>query len=357
MRRWPMLRLLAVLFALGFTLPLCAQEGKKDAGKDEIIFKTYDHPLGPFKLRERSDKFIQDRDLLGKIWVAQFFYPGCNLCSRNTPTMKKLHDHYRSKADVRLVSIDLDESPKTHGADVLNEFAKSYEADPAVWLFLTGRRDEVHDIVRLSFFNMVLKKENPELGDTISHSTYLVLVDPKGQIVGYVDGTNDKAFDALREQIDKLRTQRRMDERIPITGADMPQFNAMLNSICTILLLAGWIAIRMRFETAHKVLMLLALAVSMVFLASYLFYHFVVIDAEPTRFRGEGPVRYIYYSILLSHTILAIIVAPLAIFITIKGLRNELEGHAAVARWTLPMWLYVSVTGVVVYWMLYRVEW
>ncbi|MBI1830980.1 MAG: DUF420 domain-containing protein [Planctomycetes bacterium] len=353
-----MSRFLALVLALLTTLPLCAQDAKKDPAQEEKIFQPYDHPLGPFKLRERNGKFVQDRDLVGKIWVAQFFYPMCNLCSRNTPTMKKLQDHYRGAADIRLVSIDLNDSAKTWGnPKILHEFADDHEAEPGQWLFLTGPAEAVHDVVRLSFFNMALKKENPALGDTISHSTYLVLVDPKGQIVGYVDGTNDKAFDALRVQIDRLRAQRRLDERIPVTGADMPRFNAMLNSICTILLLAGWIAIRMRFETVHKIIMLLALAVSMVFLASYLFYHFVVIEAEPTRFRGEGPVRFVYYAILLSHTILAIAVAPLAIFITIKGLRNELEGHAKVARWTLPIWLYVSVTGVVVYWMLYRVEW
>jgi putative membrane protein len=148
-----------------------------------------------------------------------------------------------------------------------------------------------------------------------------------------------------------------LEERIPIKGESLPWFNAMLNSTCTILLLLGWIAIRMRYETLHKILMLLALAVSMSFLASYLFYHFVVLEAESMRFRGEGAVRYVYFAILLTHTILAITVAPLAIFITVQGLRNALASHKRVARWTLPIWLYVSVTGVVVYWMLYRMEW
>jgi putative membrane protein len=122
-------------------------------------------------------------------------------------------------------------------------------------------------------------------------------------------------------------------------------------------LLLGWIAIRMRYEIIHKILMLLALAVSMVFLASYLYYHFVVMEMAPTRFRGEGPIRQVYFVILLSHTILAIAVAPMAIYITVQGLRNALAAHVKLARWTLPLWLYVSVTGVVVYWMLYRVEW
>jgi uncharacterized membrane protein YozB (DUF420 family) len=123
-----------------------------------------------------------------------------------------------------------------------------------------------------------------------------------------------------------------------------------------VLLLLGWIAIRLRFETWHKILMLLALAVSMSFLASYLFYHFVVLEAEPMRFRGEGVIRYVYFAILLTHTILAVLVAPLAIYITVQGLRNALVQHKRVARWTLPIWLYVSATGVIVYWMLYEMK-
>jgi protein SCO1/2 len=348
-----MSRLVAVLMLSFAALPACAQDETKGSAKEEKLFRTYGDPVGDFKLQERSGKYVRARDLLGRIWVAQFFYPGCNLCSRNTPTMKKLQGHYRGKSDVCLVSIALN----SDSLETLQEFAKDHEADPDQWLFLTGTEDKVHDVVRLSFFNMVFRKKDPAPGDIIAHSTYLVLVDPHGVMVGYVDGTQDKAADALKEQIELLRNRRRLQERIPVTGADLPWFNAMLNSTCTILLLLGWIAIRLRYETLHKIAMLLALAVSMVFLASYLFYHFAVMEMEPTRFRGEGTARYIYFAILLSHTILAIVVAPLALFIAVQGLRDARLLHKKVARWTLPIWLYVSVTGVVVYWMLYRVEW
>jgi uncharacterized membrane protein YozB (DUF420 family) len=239
----------------------------------------------------------------------------------------------------------------------LHAFADDHGADPEQWLFLTGPEEQVHDVVRLGFFNMALKNESPTVGNEISHSTYLILVDPKGIMVGFVDGTATGAADALKVEIDRLRVQRRLTERIPITGADLPWFNAMMNASCTLLLLLGWIFIRMRIVTLHKILMLLALAVSMIFLSSYLFYHFVVLEAEPMRFKGEGAARIVYFSILLTHTVLAIVVAPLALYITVQGLRNALAQHARVARWTLPLWLYVSVTGVVVYWMLYRVQW
>ena len=103
-----------------------------------------------------------------------------------------------------------------------------------------------------------------------------------------------------------------------------------------------------------KACMLAALLVSGLFLGSYLYYHFAVLNGQPTRFGGEGVVRLVYLLILLSHTLLAVAVAPLALRVTYLGLRNRLGRHMALARWTLPLWLYVSVTGVVVYWMLYQ---
>jgi uncharacterized membrane protein YozB (DUF420 family) len=100
--------------------------------------------------------------------------------------------------------------------------------------------------------------------------------------------------------------------------------------------------------------MLSALAVSLVFLASYLFYHFAILDGRPTRFSGGGWVWWVYMGILGSHTVLAAAVAPLALITTYLGLRDRRTAHRRLARWTLPIWLYVSITGVVVYWMLYH---
>jgi uncharacterized membrane protein YozB (DUF420 family)/cytochrome oxidase Cu insertion factor (SCO1/SenC/PrrC family) len=345
-----MSRVVALALVLLAAAPLCAQDSPP---QQEELFRPYEHFVGDFKLTERGGQTVRPRDLLGKIWVAQFFYPGCNLCSRNTPTMQKLQEHYRGKADVRLVSIALN----SDSVDTLQDFAKDHNADAEQWLFLTGPEAQVHDIVRTNFFNMSFRKKDAAAGDEIAHSTYLVLIDPQGSMVGFVEGTSPKAADALKIEIDKLRVRRRLEGRIPVTGADLPWFNALLNSTCTLLLLLGWVLIRLRYETLHKIVMLLALAVSMVFLASYLFYHFAVMEMEPTRFPGAGAARFLYLGILLSHTVLAIAVAPLALYVAVQGLRDARRLHVKVARWTLPMWLYVSVTGVVVYWMLYRVEW
>lgn len=135
---------------------------------------------------------------------------------------------------------------------------------------------------------------------------------------------------------------------------DLPAVNAVLNSLSALLVTLGWLAIKQRRVALHKACMLAAVAVSAIFLSSYLYYHFVVRGGAPTRFTGEGWWRLAYFSILLSHTILAVAVAPMVLISAYLGLRDRLERHVRLARWTLPLWLYVSITGVVVYWMLYR---
>jgi uncharacterized membrane protein YozB (DUF420 family) len=137
---------------------------------------------------------------------------------------------------------------------------------------------------------------------------------------------------------------------------DPPTVNAVLNGTSGVLLSLGYVAIRWRRVAIHKACMLAALVVSTLFLASYLHYHFVVREGRPTKFPTPAPgwVRGVYFTVLVSHTVLAAVVAPLALFTAYQGLRGRLARHVRIARWTLPIWLYVSVTGVVVYWMLYR---
>jgi uncharacterized membrane protein YozB (DUF420 family) len=134
----------------------------------------------------------------------------------------------------------------------------------------------------------------------------------------------------------------------------LPAFNAGLNSSCTLLLLAGYAAIRRRRIRLHTACMLAALAVSALFLASYLYYHFVIKHGAVTSFKGPEPVRTIYLAVLFTHTVLAALVAPMALVTAYLGLRNRLVKHVRLARITLPIWLYVSITGVLVYWILYH---
>jgi len=133
--------------------------------------------------------------------------------------------------------------------------------------------------------------------------------------------------------------------------SSLPTVNAILNSLATIFIVTGWIHIRAGRKTAHRRAMLAAVATSALFLASYLYYH---AHAGATRFTETGAVRTLYFSILITHTILAAVTPFLVGTSVVLALRENFERHRRIARWTLPIWLYVSVTGVVIYVMLYH---
>lgn len=130
-----------------------------------------------------------------------------------------------------------------------------------------------------------------------------------------------------------------------------PTINATLNGTSAVLLVTAHRMIHRRRMAAHRALMLTAVVTSSLFLASYLYYHWHV---GSVRFPGHGWSRPVYFSILISHTILAITIVPLVIITLSRALRERYDRHRAIARWTYPLWLYVSVTGVVIYFMLYH---
>jgi putative membrane protein len=133
----------------------------------------------------------------------------------------------------------------------------------------------------------------------------------------------------------------------------LPHVNAALNGLAALLLVAGYVLIKQRRETAHKWTMMSCFGVSALFLICYLTYHIGIGGGK--RFPEEtGMVRTFYLGILISHAILAVAVPPLAIVTIYHGWRDNRVQHRRLARWTFPIWLYVSVTGVVVYWMLYQ---
>ncbi|WP_239993054.1 DUF420 domain-containing protein [Candidatus Methylomirabilis limnetica] len=131
----------------------------------------------------------------------------------------------------------------------------------------------------------------------------------------------------------------------------MPTINAALNGTSALLLSLGYLLIRQRKITAHKLCMGAALGTSTLFLMSYLTYHYQV-GSIP--FAGHGGIRALYFTILISHTVLAAAIPPLALITVYRALRGRFDRHVRIARWTLPLWLYVSVTGVIIYCMLYH---
>jgi uncharacterized membrane protein YozB (DUF420 family) len=131
----------------------------------------------------------------------------------------------------------------------------------------------------------------------------------------------------------------------------LPTVNATLNAISGIFLLVGYVLIRQRHINAHRNAMLGAFASSTLFLISYLIYH-ANIGSRP--FPGQGPIRIAYFAILISHVILAAAILPMATSTLARGLRGKYAAHKRIAKWTFPTWMYVSVTGVIVYLMLYQ---
>jgi putative membrane protein len=129
----------------------------------------------------------------------------------------------------------------------------------------------------------------------------------------------------------------------------LPALNASLNFTTAVLLVCGYIFIRRKEKGSHKLCMLTAFVLSTLFLISYLIYHSL---AEETRFGGEGAIRYVYFFILITHIVLAAAIVPLVLITLVRGLSSRFDKHKKIARWTFPLWLYVSVSGVVVYLML-----
>jgi uncharacterized membrane protein YozB (DUF420 family) len=139
---------------------------------------------------------------------------------------------------------------------------------------------------------------------------------------------------------------------VPAQYAMFPAINATLNGMSALLLLTGRWFIAQKKVAAHRATMITALGTSSAFLACYLYYHYHV---GSVRFPGTGFWRSVYFVILISHTLLAIAVVPLVLITLSRALKRRFPQHRAIARWTFPIWLYVSVTGVIVYFMLYQI--
>ena len=133
--------------------------------------------------------------------------------------------------------------------------------------------------------------------------------------------------------------------------SDLPAVNATLNAACAVLLTIGWTLIKRGRIQQHRTVMIAAVCTSALFLVSYLVYHAQV---GSVRFTGTGPIRILYFTVLLTHTVLAAVIVPMVLVTLSRGLSGKYDPHRRIARWTMPIWLYVSVTGVIVYVMLYR---
>jgi protein SCO1/2 len=299
--------------------------------------------LGTYHLTERSGRAVTDDDLAGDVWVADFIFTRCkSSCPRITSVMKGLQGRLIGTS-VRLVSISVD--PEHDTAEVLTRYAQTFGADPDRWWFLTGKESDIYDLILSRFHISVARADESaakEGAEAVAHSDRLVLVDRGNTVIGVFDSDDPKEVDDLIARAKRKASWARR----------LPAVNATLNGTCALLLMFGWSRIMTRRVRGHAICMISAVVVSAVFLTCYLLYHF---EVGSVAFRGQGPLKATYLSILLSHTLLATFgVVPMVSLTLLRAIRGNFRGHAAIARVTFPIWLYVSITGVIIYWMLYQ---
>ena len=354
--------------------------------------------IGEFALTERNGQTVTKADLLGRPWVVAFIFTRCaGPCPRVTGQMKLLQDYIqKSGLDVRLVTISVD--PKFDTPEVLTRYADSFKADPQMWYFLTGDRDEIYRLIRKDFRMPVGEQTTAGAasGYEVLHTTNILQLDEQGRVRGKYDSLDDVEMAKLRRVLsgkapapinydedpeqqqgqapeasnaDQTPDEQQSKEEVskpvlpqkssaaPAWVLALPAVNASLNALATALLLAGYRAIRWGKTVMHRRLMLSTFAVSVAFLVCYVVYHFALnhyTGESSKRFPGVGPAKVFYLSMLASHVVLALFVPFLAVATIYRGLKGQWQKHRKIASVTYPIWLFVSVTGVMIYVMLYN---
>lgn len=307
--------------------------------QDGVSPEKLQWPVPEFTLTDQDGRAVSLDTFRGKIWIADFIFTHCaGPCPIMTHQMKAFEKEL--PAEIGLVSFSVD--PERDTPAVLKDYARQMQADPERWRFLTGDKEL---IFKLAIEGFKSPTADPNKGsDQVIHSTYFYLVDGKGRIYRYYNfDASDPQAAMNRLKADALGLLERRK-----TFGMLPTVNATLNGTCALLLVLGFGLIKARKIAAHKACMTAAVVMSTLFLASYLAYHF-----EVGSVKYQGPARGLYLTILGTHTVLAVVIVPMVILTVLRGFRDQAEKHRKIARWTLPLWLYVSVTGVVIYLMLY----
>jgi protein SCO1/2/putative membrane protein len=318
--------------------------------------------IEPFEFTDAHDRPVTNQDLLGSPWVAIPFFVRCSgpCPSLTTDLRSRIYEELQGTG-AKLVSFSVD--PNYDTPEALAEYAARFDIDTESWLFLTGGEEAMGRFIRNGLkvpLDRGPKEENAIQEPDITHGTRLPVVDAEGQIAGWYQaaratlGTDpavvDAGFDLLLDRVLHLAGK----PRAAAQTSSMPLLNALLNGTAFLLLLAGWQAIRAGHKERHIFLMRSAFMVSVAFLASYLIYHLgVQRDQGPRPFNGEGWAKTAYLVLLISHILLAIVNLPMVLRVLVLARREDWEAHKRLARKTLPIWLYVSITGVVVYLLLY----
>ncbi|NUN48519.1 MAG: DUF420 domain-containing protein [Candidatus Brocadiae bacterium] len=281
---------------------------------------------------------VSSASLRGRPWIANFVFTRCTtVCPVMTARMAELDRTL--PPGVRLVSFSVDPGHDT--PEVLRAWMTSSGLRDVRWAFVTWPTRVERDRAVRGF--LLTSADTPEdAANPILHDSRFVLVDADGMVRGFYSSDDPDAMRRLRRDAVSLSMR-------GLYG--LPAVHASLNAASVFLMIAGLMFIRRRREVPHAVFMSAAVLASILFLVSYLTYH---ANAGSTKFPGEGPARTAYLVLLLSHTVLAAIVPVLVGIVLWKILRGGREAHRRWARVTVPVWGYVSVTGVLIYWILFR---
>jgi len=300
--------------------------------------KSGKYPRVPdFQLVERSGEPLTRKGLMGRVWVGEFIF---TRCAGSCPVMiSRMMTLYKSVPQATYVSFTVD--PVHDTPAVLAAYAKNNSL-PAEWLFATGTYDQMQDLAKNGF--KLSMGPGSSADEPIIHSDRLVIVDRYGRQRGSYSTSDAEGMARLEAELKRVLAE----PAIPVLK--LPAVNAGLNGASAVFLIVGLLFIKARRPGAHKASMLTALGASTLFLISYLTAHHFL---GSTPYQGQGTMRTVYFSILISHTILAALVVPLALVTVYRAFGEDFQRHRAIAKWTFPIWLYVSVTGVVIYFMLY----
>jgi protein SCO1/2/putative membrane protein len=305
------------------------------------------YPAPHFTLTNQDDHAFSDADLAGKTWVVDFVFTRCGgPCPMMTQKMVKLSKEVASP-DMRFVSISVDPSYDTPA--VLRQYAKDQGATDPRFVFLTGQPKVIYELAEKGF----KLTARPSLdGSVIEHDERFLLIDAQGGVRGIYHTQDPEKMSALAMD---ARTLAASSNSSAAWIARFPAINASLNATSGILLCIAMALIQGRRVRLHAGFMIAAVVSSTAFLACYVTYHTLKYQAgSATTVFPASPIRPLYLVILLSHTILAVVVVPLVVMTLIRAGRRQWDKHRRIARPTFWIWLYVSATGVIVYWMLYH---
>ena len=367
-----MTRVAALLFGLLLALAVpasAAAQGLQGEPPPESLERFADVP--DFSFEDSQGRPVTRADLLGAPWIAVPFFVRCmgpcpsvsrDIAERLIPALEG--------TPVRVVSFSLD--PEVDTAAALQEYADLFEADPARWLFVRSESEEaMHRFMNEGLLVPVVRDEAEAApGLAITHGTRMPVIDGDGKVAGWYELRDPAQGENGEELVEaerilasryglivaRARAIAGLDYQWPLPGRSvLPLVNASLNGVAFTLLLAGLVAILSGRKKLHEALMKSAFVVSAAFLSCYLYYHFAVlpISGGPTKFNGEGAVKVAYLLMLLTHVVLAVVNLPKVLRVFWLAHKQDWDRHRRLARWTLPIWMYVSLTGVLVYLVLY----